>query len=286
MAIIFTWRWREAARMFRREVKRSERDPDVLVDSKLGDAAYVDSFGQEWQSFDGFTGKEIMSHGHLFGRFMLPRDFFAGRDVVDVGCGNGRIGRLIAPHCGSYTGVDLSEALYAFPKYAKRPGKFGLVRASATDLPLEDACADVVVCWGVLHHVNEPRVAFSELVRITRPRGTILLYVYPRSLDLRKNLNTYLRGLPLRRGWEIIDRLSDEIDAWHEVDPFFAAQLANYVSMSFKQSKSWQKFQWYDGVTPRYHWSLEPVIPELAERFGLQATAHRPGCFTLRRHEV
>lgn len=269
--------------MFRREVKQSQRDPDVLVDSKLGEAGYVDSFGQEWQSFDGWAGKEVMSHGHLFGRFLLPRDFFAGRDVVDVGCGNGRIGRLIAPGCGSYTGVDLSEALFAFPKYSQRPEKFSLVRASATDLPLADACADVAVCWGVLHHVDEPRVAFSELVRITRPGGTILLYIYPKSFDLRKNLNGYMRGLPLERGWEIIDRLSDAIDEWREVDPFFAGLLGNNAALSFKSSKSWQKFQWYDGVTPRFHWSLEPVIPELASRFGLQATTYQPGCFTLRR---
>lgn len=269
--------------MFRRAVKKSERDPDVLVDSKLGDAGYVDSFGLEWQSFDGFAGKEVMSHGHLFGRFVLPRDFFAGKAIVDIGCGNGRIGRLIAPLCESYTGADLSEALYAFPKYTRRPGKFSLVRASATDLPLADACADATICWGVLHHVDEPLLAFSELVRITRPGGVILLYVYPRTLDGRKNLNTYMRGLPLRRGWEIIDRLSDALDDWHELDGFFASLLTNHVAMSVKQSKSWQKFQWYDGVTPRYHWSLESRIPDLAAQFGLQSTAHRPGCFVLRR---
>ena len=272
--------------MFRREVRQSERDPEVLVDSKLGDAAYVDSFGLEWQSFDGFLGKETMSQGHLFGRFMLPKDFFAGKSVVDVGCGNGRIGRLIASLCDSYAGADLSEALYAFPKYVQRPPKFSLVRASATDLPFEDACADVTLCWGVLHHVNEPAVAFSELVRITRPGGTLLIYVYPQTLDVRKNLNAYLRGLPLHRGWELIEQLSDALDDWREVDGFFGSLLANDMAMSFKHSKPWQKFQWYDGVTPRYHWSLETRVPELAGQFGLQATSYRAGCFALRRPEA
>jgi hypothetical protein len=36
-------------------------------------------------------------------------------------------------------------------------------------------------------------------------------------------------------------------------------------------------------VTPRFHWSLESRIPELAGRFGLESTSYRPGCFTLRR---
>lgn len=269
--------------MFRREVKKSERDPDVLIDGKLGDAGYVETFGLEWQSFDGFAGKEMMSQGHVFGRFMLPKDFFAGKDVLDVGCGNGRIGRFIAPLCASYTGADLSEAVYAFPKYTQRPERFALLRASATDLPFEDACADVTLCWGVLHHVDEPDKAFAELVRITRLGGTILLYVYPQGLDGRMNLNFYTRGLPLNRNREILDELSDALDEWHEVDGFFAGLLASGMAMSFKQSKPWQKFQWFDGITPRFHWSLEKRVPELAKAAGLQVASYRPGCFVLRR---
>ena len=56
--------------MFKREVKPSDRDPNVLVDSNLGETGYVDSFGFEWTHIDGFVGKEVMSHGHVFGRFM------------------------------------------------------------------------------------------------------------------------------------------------------------------------------------------------------------------------
>ena len=269
--------------MFRREVRKSVRDPEVLIDSKLGDVGYVDSFGLEWQSFDGFVGKEMMSQGHIFGRFMLPRDFFAGKTIVDIGCGNGRIGRLIAPLCDSYTGADLSEAVYSFPKYTRRPPRFALLRASATDLPLQDGCADVTLCWGVLHHVDEPERAFAELVRVTRPGGTLLVYVYPESLDPRRNLNFYTRGLPMNRNREILDQLSDGLDEWHEVDGFFAQLLGNGMSMSFKQSKAWQKFQWFDGITPRYHWSLEKRLAGLAERNGLSLASYRPGCFVLHR---
>jgi hypothetical protein len=195
--------------MFRRDVTSSPRDPEVLIDSALADSAYVDSFGFEWTQIDGMAGKEVMTHGHVFGRFVLPRDFFAGKQVVDVGCGNGRIGRLIAPLCDSYIGVDLSEAVFAFPRYISRPRSFKLIQASGTDLPLADAVADAAICWGVLHHMDDPDAALSELFRITRPGGTILLYVYPQHFDVRKNLNHFMRGLPLQRAHQIPTRFDD-----------------------------------------------------------------------------
>jgi len=269
--------------MFRRELHSCERDPAVLIDSGLRNTDYVDSFGFEWTSIDGFVGKETMSHGHVFGRFMLPRDFFTNKQVVDVGCGNGRIGRLIAPLSKGYCGLDLSEAIYAFPRYTQRPQDFSLVRASGTDLPLSDAVADVTICWGVLHHMDDPDAGLSELFRITKPGGTILIFVYPSGFDSRKNLNVYMRGLPAERAHTIISQISDDLDTWREVDSFYAELLAGCVALSFKHSREWQKFQWFDGITPRYHWSLENILEEQTRKLAHQVDIYRPGCFRIQK---
>lgn len=267
--------------MFRREVRPSAQDTEVLLDSEIADSSYVDSFGFEWTQIDGFVGKEVMSHGHIFGRFMLAPDFFTGKEVVDVGCGNGRIGRLIAPLCTSYCGVDLSEAIYAFPRYIRKPAKFTLVRASGTNLPLADRLADVTLCWGVLHHMDNPDAGLAELLRVTKPGGTILIFVYPKQFDVRANLNRFIRGLPEDKAHAIVDRLSDELDAWREVDSFYASHLANLVALSFKHSRAWQKFQWFDGITPRYHWSIEDKVAAWGKKFGRSVVSYRPGCFNI-----
>ena len=75
----------------------------ILIDSKLKSFEYVDSFGFEWTNIDGYASKEVMSHGHIFGRFLLSPDYFQGKVVADIGCGNGRIGRLVAPHTENIT---------------------------------------------------------------------------------------------------------------------------------------------------------------------------------------
>ncbi len=265
--------------MFRRPVTPSTRNPEILVDSQLGDAAYVDSFGFEWTAIDGFAGKEVMSHGHIFGRFLLSPHFFTGKKVVDIGCGNGRIGRLIAPFCASYCGVDLSEAIYAFPRYIKKPPEFTLVRASGTDLPLDDAVADITVCWGVVHHMNDPDAGLAELLRVTKPGGVILIFVYTAHFDFRANLNAFVRGLPADRSHALLDELSDQLDSWREVDSSYAERLAGQVGLGFRHSREWQKFQWFDGITPRYHWSLDKRIAAWAEKVGRRVACHRPGCF-------
>lgn len=269
--------------MFKRRLVPSPRDASVLVDPQLGDSSYVASFGYEWHHLDAYVDKEVLSHGHLFGRFLLERDYFRGKAVVDVGCGNGRIGRFIAAQAAGYVGVDLSESVYAFPKHLPRPPSFALVRASGTDLPLDDDSVDVAVCWGVLHHMDDPEAAMQELLRVVRPGGEILVYVYSTSLDQRKNLNGLWKYLPAERQRHYIESLSDAIDSWRDVDEFFAIQLASQVSMYFKSNRDLQILQWFDGVTPHYHWSLQKAIGPFFESRGFTARETAPGCFRIRR---
>ena len=58
--------------------------------------------------------------------------------------------------------------------------------ASGTDLPLNNGIADVTICWGVLHHMNEPMKGLDELVRVTKPGGNILIFHILKSLQSKK----------------------------------------------------------------------------------------------------
>lgn len=267
---------------FSRPMTQCTRDPRVLIDSELPDTGYVNTFGFEWTQIDGFVGKEVMSHGHIFGRFQLPADYFHGKVVVDVGCGNGRIGRLVAPHAKQYLGLDLSEAVYSFPNYL-RTENTQLCRASGTNLPLNDAVADVTICWGVLHHMDDPERALIELKRITRPNGAILIFIYSDAYAARENLNRFVKHAPDEIKHTLIENTSDFLDAWREVDKLYADLLSQNIFMSVKQSREWQIFQWYDGITPQFHWQLENLIKVYDQTWSIDKL-NSPGCFALSRN--
>src|ERR1700736_5073635 len=103
------------------------------------------------------------------------------RDVLDVGCGVGHWGRLLANVLPSGTrvhGVD-RDPLWV-EKAAARATARGLSdRLSyqvsvAEKLPFDDASFDLVTCQTVLIHTPDPGAAVDEMVRVARPGGLIL----------------------------------------------------------------------------------------------------------------
>ena len=94
--------------------------------------------------------------------------------ALDSGCGAGALAFALAPYVGSVVGVDLSEDLIVAGQ-ALAPPNCELVVGDATALPFEYGSFDIVGCMRVLHHARRPELIVSELARVTRPGGRILL---------------------------------------------------------------------------------------------------------------
>ena len=103
------------------------------------------------------------------------------RDFLDVGCGVGHWGQLLAnviPSSARVQGVD-REPLWV-EKAAERAaarglsGRFNYQVAVAENLPFADASFDLVTCQTVLIHLPDPGPAIDEMVRVARPGGVIL----------------------------------------------------------------------------------------------------------------
>jgi SAM-dependent methyltransferase len=98
--------------------------------------------------------------------------------VCDIGCGAGYWMRFLAERGAvpknKIVGVDLASENVRQLRSEGFPALVG----DAGRLPLPSDCADFTVSSGVIHHTQDPRQSFAELVRITKAGGTIYLAVY------------------------------------------------------------------------------------------------------------
>ena len=104
----------------------------------------------------------------------LLAPFRGDERALDVGCGTGALAYALAPLVGEVVGVDASEEYLAVAREHAPPGCTFVV-GDAEALPFPYGDFDLVGCLRVLHHVRRPELVVSEIARVTRPGGTILL---------------------------------------------------------------------------------------------------------------
>lgn len=105
-----------------------------------------------------------------------------GLDVLDAGCGEGYMSRLLAERGARASGIDLSDSLIDYAKTHPDAIRLGLKYAvgSIETLPYEDDSFDVVVCNHVLSDVVDPAAALREIGRVLRPGSRlVVLMLHP-----------------------------------------------------------------------------------------------------------
>lgn len=108
-----------------------------------------------------------------FWRFHLP-EFLRlvpppGRLTVDVGCGEGRLGRVLARSGHRVVGFDAS--LTSVAAAATHPQGHPVAVADAARLPLGDDAADLAIAFMSLHDFDDLRAAVAEVARVLVPDG-------------------------------------------------------------------------------------------------------------------
>jgi ubiquinone/menaquinone biosynthesis C-methylase UbiE len=107
-----------------------------------------------------------------------------GKDVLEIGCGNGYGASLlnkIRPK--SYIGIDVMEEQIALARRDYPQVEF-LLQDAADLSQIADASRDVVVIFGVLHHIPAWRNVLDEIKRVLRSDGRLFLEE-PRGLDIK-----------------------------------------------------------------------------------------------------
>ena len=102
---------------------------------------------------------------------------FAGRRLLNVGCGTGGF-NVAAEQAGAHAwGVDVGEEAVAICQLRrKRHAEARYAVAMAEALPFRDAAFDIVICLSTLEHVANVEASLHEMVRVLRAGGALFIY--------------------------------------------------------------------------------------------------------------
>lgn len=153
----------------------------------------------------------------------------ASGDVLEIAIGTG-LNLQHYPSDARVTGLDLSpEMLEIARQRAKHLGRsVNLREGDAHDLPFADSSFDTAVCTYSLCNVADPRAALSEMWRVLRPGGTLILVDHIRShsapvLWLQKAIEFFSRRFEgeymTRRPADHVEELGFDIKARDRLGP-------------------------------------------------------------------
>jgi SAM-dependent methyltransferase len=147
--------------------------------------------------------------------------------LVDLGCGNAPLAGIYAPQVSDYVWVD-------WPVSSDRQ-VFELDYQIDLNGPLPFSAAefDTVVLSDVLEHIAEPDFLLSELTRITRPDGNIIVGVpfmygiHERPHDYHRYTRFKLEQIARKNGLEVVQvsEIGGALDVWSDL----SAKICHFI---------------------------------------------------------
>ena len=121
-----------------------------------------------------YNGKVYRGTGAKVAEFIEPSDF-----VLECACGTGAISVFIAKKCKKLIATDYSIGmLRRAVKKCRGCNNTTFRKADITNIKCRDSRFDKVVAGNVIHLLPEPQKALSELERVVKDGGKIIIPTY------------------------------------------------------------------------------------------------------------
>ena len=130
--------------------------------------------------YDKIAGDFAQSRNNSWEEFELFDDYVKpGQNILDIGCGSGRLCSFLQEKEVNYTGCDSSSKLLSLAqkKFPRNNFVFGDFR----DLPFEDKSFDLVFAIASFHHLmdfKDQKKGVAEMARVLKKDGILCLTVW------------------------------------------------------------------------------------------------------------
>lgn len=137
-----------------------------------------------------------------------------GKRILEVGCGKGRISRILNARGADIYGIDISEKLLT---HARSIAPYHFFKAEAYSIPFKSNTFDALVLLEVIEHIPQLERAIKEMARVLTPEGRLVIvdrnkfslnnrrFLVPNLIIKRyhelKNEWMYPRDFPYREIW-------------------------------------------------------------------------------------
>jgi ubiquinone/menaquinone biosynthesis C-methylase UbiE len=135
-----------------------------------------DAFDALAERWDSLKTEEAVAAGVERGLALLGD--LAGMEVVDLGCGTGRLEAILLPKLGNgrVVAVDFSSAMIGQASRRCADPRVTWLCRDVLRTGLATESADVVLCFDAFPHFPDKEAVLREVARWLRPGGKLLLW--------------------------------------------------------------------------------------------------------------
>lgn len=157
-----------------------------------------------------------------------------GKDcVIEIGCGAGNV--IERASAGKLFGTDISSSVLLKARWRLNQ-KAHLFQADAQNLPCKNDAFTRIICSEVLEHLIDPSAALSEMSRILKTGGAVVISI-PNESMINQIKSLLIRfgvfGCLFRRAGKYPDMSEKMEDEWH----LHAFKLKEWLDLSKKRFK-------------------------------------------------
>ena len=169
-------------------------DMPSLLPGRATDEHTQQAFGRQWTLQDEGAYERATIYGEteeaelasFLDRFAVTGpEALAGRRILDIGCGSGRLTRNIALYAPGavVVGGDLSDAAHIAHRRCRDLPNAVVAQVDLLKPPFAASSFDFIYGDGVLPTVPNFEAGLTSLDRLLRPGGRIFAWTYPRSFS-------------------------------------------------------------------------------------------------------